>query len=301
MKRSCALPCPRSRRIVGPSPPSCSGAGVEACRVRGRAAWRGMARATTTPTTVSALRHGRALPITNRPRTAWRHRPVPGRAATASPSTSTTAWGTLMGPLRKPRSRRPPVAHRTGQGPSARPTRSPPPSTSGVSTAGPWPTRVVVPLVEASVGRPERPACRRRRPEDPRGIAHTMVLKAAAKVTKRAVAIGHCKRSSPERRRGHVTPRAGGACEGTAEASATPSALETLSRRDPSSRTSGCGRSAARPRGGRPTPHSTVSTSVLPCLVEGTERWTGSRASGSRPDGSSPTSASRGVACRPTW
>ncbi len=133
---------------------------------------------------------------------------------------------------------------------------------------------VVVPLVEAWSGLPGDQLAAAVGQKIPGGIAHTVLLKAAAKVTRRAVAIGYCNEQPQSVDVWHVYPEGGVSllCEALAEGLGDAIHLETPVEKilveDEQVR-------AVRVDGREVEVDAAVSTaplSILPRLVEGTDR-----------------------------
>lgn len=133
---------------------------------------------------------------------------------------------------------------------------------------------VVLPLIEAWSGAPSDRLAAAVGQKIPGSIAHTMVLKAAAKITKRAVAIGYCREQPQSVDVWHVYPEGGVSllCEALADRLGDAIALDTPVEKvlveDEQVR-------AVRVHGEEVEVDAVVSTapiSVLPRLVEGSER-----------------------------
>lgn len=138
----------------------------------------------------------------------------------------------------------------------------------------PMADEVVVPLVEAWSGLPGDQLAAAVGQKIPGGIAHTVVLKAAAKVTRRAVAIGYCNEQPQSVDVWHVYPEGGVSllCEALADGLGDAIHLETPVEKilveDEQVR-------AVRVDGHEVEVDAAVSTaplSILPRLVAGTER-----------------------------
>lgn len=138
----------------------------------------------------------------------------------------------------------------------------------------PMADEVVVPLVEAWSGLPGDQLAAAVGQKIPGGIAHTVLLKAAAKVTRRAVAIGYCNEQPQSVDVWHVYPEGGVSllCEALADGLGDAIHLETPVEKvlveDEQVR-------AVRVDGREVEVDAAVSTaplSILPRLVEGTDR-----------------------------
>lgn len=138
----------------------------------------------------------------------------------------------------------------------------------------PMADEVVLPLVEAWSGLPGDQLAAAVGQKIPGGIAHTVVLKAAARVTRRAVAIGYCNEQPQSVDVWHVYPEGGVSllCEALADGLGDAIHLETpvdkIVVEDDQVR-------AVRVDGRQVEVDAVVSTaplSVLPRLVEGTDR-----------------------------
>jgi len=133
---------------------------------------------------------------------------------------------------------------------------------------------VVLPLIEAWSGAPADRLAAAVGKKIPTSIIHTMVLKAAAKVTKRAVAIGYCNEKPQSIDVWHVYPEGGVSllCEALADSLGDAISLETPVEKVLVEDESVVG---VRVRGEVVEVDGVIGTapiSVLPRLVEGTTR-----------------------------